>query len=129
MLDTKQSFVFIPLNNSSVIDVNERSYYSCDGNFCSFNCAKAFIKDNKHNSLYEHSEFLLSKLYFDMFGEKNVVINPAPHWRLLVDYGGNLTINQFRDNFSKTQYEYRGILRNQDIFKPIGTLFEEKINF
>jgi hypothetical protein len=64
-----------------------------------------------------------------MFGEKNVVINPAPHWRLLVDYGGNLTINQFRDNFSKTQYEYRGILRNQDIFKPIGTLFEEKINF
>jgi hypothetical protein len=129
MLDTKQSFVFIPLNNSSVIEVNERAFYSCDGNFCSFNCAKAFIKDNKHNSLYEHSEFLLSKLYFDMFGEKNVVINPAPHWRLLVDYGGNLTINQFRDNFSKTQYEYRGILRNQDIFKPIGTLFEEKINF
>ena len=129
ILDTKQSFVFIPLNNSSVINVNERAFYSCDGNFCSFNCAKAFIKDNKHNSLYEHSEFLLSKLYFDMFGEKNVVINPAPHWRLLVDYGGNLTINQFRDNFSKTQYEYRGILRNQDIFKPIGTLFEEKINF
>jgi hypothetical protein len=129
MLDTKQSFVFIPLNNSSVIDVNERSFYSCDGNFCSFNCAKAFIKDNKHNSLYEHSEFLLSKLYFDMFGEKNVVINPAPHWRLLVDYGGNLTINQFRDNFSKTQYDYRGILRHQDIFKPIGSLFEEKINF
>ena len=129
MLDTKQSFVFIPLNNSSVIDVNEKSYYQSDGSFCSFNCAKAFIKDNKHNPLYEHSEFLLSKLYFDMFGEKNVVINPAPHWRLLVDYGGNLTINQFRDNFSKTQYEFRGILRNQDIFKPIGTLFEEKINF
>jgi len=129
ILDTKQSFVFIPLNNSSVINVDEKSYYESDGSFCSFNCTKAFIKDNKHNPLYEHSEFLLAKLYFDMFGEKNVVINPAPHWRLLVDYGGNLTINQFRDNFSKTQYECRGILRNKDIFKPIGTLFEEKINF
>jgi hypothetical protein len=40
-----------------------------------------------------------------------------------------MKINKAWTNFSKTQYEYRGILRNQDIFKPIGTLFEEKINF
>ncbi len=101
MLDTQKSFVFIPLNNSSQINIDKKEFYSSDGIFCSFNCCKAFIKDNKHNVLYEHSEFLLSKLYFDMFGVKNIVINPAPHWRLLIEYGGNLTINQFRDNFNK----------------------------
>jgi hypothetical protein len=129
MLDTQKSFVFIPLNNSSQINIDKKDFYSSDGIFCSFNCCKAFIKDNKHNVLYEHSEFLLSKLYFDMFGVKNVVINPAPHWRLLIEYGGNLTINQFRDNFNKTKYDFHGIVKNQDIFKPVGSLFEEKINF
>ena len=129
MLDTQKSFVFIPLNNSSQINIDKKDFYSSDGIFCSFNCCKAFIKDYKQNVLYEHSEFLLSKLYFDMFGVKNVVINPAPHWRLLIEYGGNLTINQFRDNFNKTKYDFHGTVKNQDIFKPIGSLFEEKINF
>ena len=129
MLNTKQSFIFIPLNNTSKINIDKKAFYSTDGIYCSFNCCKAFIKDNKHNSLYEHSEFLLSKLYFDMIGAKNVVINPAPHWRLLTEYGGNLSINQFRDNFNKTKYDYHGIMRNQDIFKPVASLFEEKINF
>jgi hypothetical protein len=129
MLDTQKSFVFIPLNNSSQINIDKKEFYSSDGIFCSFNCCKAFIKDNKHNVLYEHSEFLLSKLYFDMFGVKNIVINPAPHWRLLIEYGGNLTINQFRDNFNKTKYDFHGTVKNQDIFKPVGSLFEEKINF
>lgn len=129
LLDTKQSFVFIPLNSVSTINIDKKEFFECYGSFCSFNCCKAFIKDNKHNSLFEHSEFLLSKLYFDMFGIKNVIINPAPHWTLLAEYGGTLTINHFRENFNKTKYDCHGILRNQDIFKPIGLLFEEKINF
>ena len=129
MLDTKQSFIFIPINNISTINIDKKEYYETDGIFCSFNCCIAFIKDNKHNVLYEHSESLLSKLYFDIIGVKDIVINPAPHWRLLIEYGGNLSINQFRDNFNKNKYQYHGIIRNQDIFKPIGSLFEEKINF
>ena len=116
-------------HNNSIINIDKKEYYETDGVFCSFNCCKAFIKDNKHNNLYEHSEFLLSKLYFDMIGSKNVVINPAPHWRLLKDYGGTLNINQFRDNFNKNKYDFHGILKDNDIFKPIGCLYEEKINF
>lgn len=130
VLDDKKAFVFIPIkNSSSQINIDKKEWYMSDGCFCSFNCCKAFIKDNKHNSMYEHSEFLLSKLYFDMFGTKNININPAPSWRMLVEYGGHLTINQFRDNFNKSKYEYHGILIDKEIFKPIGSLFEEKINF
>ena len=111
------------------INIFNKDYYSTDGIFCSFNCCKAFIKDNKHNKLYENSDMLLNKMYQDMYDVKTIVINPAPHWRLLNEYGGYLTIQQFRDNFNKTTYESHGVIRNTDIFKPIATLFEEKLNF
>jgi hypothetical protein len=116
-------------SSSCSININNRDYYSTDGIFCSFNCCKAFIKENKHNKLYENSDILLTKLYQDMYNVKNIVINPSPHWRLLIEYGGYLTIQQFRDNFNKTTYESHGVIRNTDIFKPIATLYEEKLNF
>ena len=117
-------------NPDTNIQLEKKEFYLTDGIFCSFNCCKAFIKDNKHNTLYNKSDTLLSKLYTDITRVKNsVIINPAPHWRLLSEYGGNMTINQFRENFNKADYEYHGIYRKQDLFKPIGMLFEEKINF
>ena len=112
--------------NKAQIEMKKEEYYQTDGIFCSFNCCKAYIKDNKHNNLYEQSDNLLIKLYRDMHGCKNdiIKINPAPHWRLLKTYGGYLTIEQFRENFNKSTYDFQGI-----IFKSIGMLFEEKINF
>ena len=61
--------------------------------------------------------------------DKNIIINPAPCWRLLEEYGGSMTINQFRENFNKLSYEYQGVISNDKIFKSIGKLYEEKINF
>ena len=112
------------------LDINEKEYYDTDGIFCSFNCCKAFIKENKHNILYENSENLLIKLYNDINNccEPNIIINCAPSWRLLREYGGPLSIHQFRDNFNKSIFTYDGIIK-KNIFKPIGTLFEEKIKF
>lgn len=128
----KSKFVFsqidIPTSTCS-ININNNDYYSTDGVFCSFNCCKAFIKENKHNKMYENSDTLLSKLYQDMYNVKSIVINPAPHWRLLSVYGGYLTIQQLRDKFNKTTYESHGVIRNTDIFKPIAMIFEEKLNF
>ena len=118
-----------PPSTTCSISINNKDYYSTDGIFCSFNCCKAFIKENKHNKLYENADILLTKLYEDMYNVKNIVINPSPNWRLLIEYGGYLTIQQFRDNFNKTTYESHGVIRNTDIFKPIATLYEEKLNF
>lgn len=128
----KNKFVFSQIdlpNPTCSININTNDYYSTDGVFCSFNCCKAFIRENKHNKLYENSDTLLNKLYQDMYGVKNIVINPAPHWRLLSVYGGHLSIQQMREKFNKTTYESHGVIRNTDIFKPIAMIFEEKLNF
>lgn len=118
--------------NKAEISILKEEYYNTDGVFCSFNCCKAFIKDNKHNNLYQHSDTLLVKMYNDMnptSDTKNIKINPAPHWRLLKEYGGHLSIKEYRDNFNKCTYDYYGTIKPQCIFKPMGMLFEEKINF
>jgi hypothetical protein len=122
-------------NTDNKYDIKKDEYYITDGVFCSFNCCKAFIKDNKHNSLYEYSEILLNKLFHYIMQLENTnidikkfIIIPAPHWRLLQQYGGHLSINKFRENFNKVNFNFHGIL-NKNIFKPIGHLYEEKINF
>lgn len=111
------------------ISVSEKNYYKTDGVFCSFNCCKAYIRDNKHNKLYSKSEFLLSKMYNDMMGTKMIIIDPAPHWRLLREYGGFMSIQEFRSSFNKAEYECHGMVEDFPVFKPSGMIFEEKIKF
>ena len=127
----KKSFTFTSIKENKIpnLNVENREVYICDAVLCSFNCCKAFIKENKHNRLYEQSDMLLTKLYAEITNIKDVTINPAPSWRLLEEYGGDLTINQFRENFNKITYEYHGIIKNMMVFKSIGSLYEEKINF
>jgi len=64
------------------------------GCFCSFNCALSYLingsidkKDEKISLLY----LLYRKIY-----NNNDTFEPAPKKELLIDYGGNLTIEQFR---------------------------------
>ena len=71
---------------------------------------------------------LLTKMYNEITDTKNTILSSAPHWRNLEQYGGNLNIIQFRDSFNNIDYEYQGISKNI-VFKPIATLFEEKIKF
>lgn len=120
----KTSFYTLPQN----VTISADSYYETDGIFCSFNCLRAYIKHNKHNKLYDRSEFLMNKLYRECTGNGNFVINEAPHWRTLEEYGGNKTINEFRDGFNKLNNEQHGIIRKIN-FRPIGHLYEEKFNF
>jgi len=120
------------------ITIENKAYYSSDGIFCSFNCCKAFIKDNKHNQIYNFSENLLVKLYFDMNMPKDknlkeeynsILIESAPHWRLLKEYGGYLTIDKFREKFNKVVYKCHGVIDPEPIFKPTAFVFEETIKF
>ena len=120
--------------NKSHIAMHKDEYFVTDGLFCSFNCCKAFIKDNKHNNMYEQSDSLLIKLYKDMNVDSNelskiIKINPAPSWRMLKEYGGQLTIEEFREKFNKCTYDFYGTVNIQSLFKPMGMLYEEKINF
>lgn len=112
------------INKDFNLKIEKNEYYSSDGFFCSFNCCLAFILDNKHNPLYENSEYLLSQIYLSLFENGNIV--PAPNWRLLQKYGGSLTIEEFRRDFNK--YEYQDT-DNHITFKSIGFLYEQNLKF
>lgn len=108
---------------------NDKSYYETDGIFCSFNCCQAWINDNKHKSEYDNSTYLLRKMYKDMTGNIIDNIKPSPNWRLLTDYGGNLTIDEFRNNFTKFDYIFHGTIMSNVLYNPCNYIYESKLKF
>lgn len=111
------------------ISIKIGEYYETDGIFCSFNCCQAFIDEHKHLRKYDQSAVLIMKMYNKMMGTKAVIIMPAPHWRLLITYGGTMTIDKFRDSFNKIEYELHGTTKRLPKFLSIGLLFEENLKF
>ena len=66
-------------NNNSIksnICLQIGEYYETDGVFCSFNCCKSWINDNKHNRLYDSSNMLLMKMYNQIMDTKNSNYTP-----------------------------------------------------
>jgi hypothetical protein len=112
----QQNFSMIP-DNLEVTDA-----------FCSFNCCLAWIRDNKHNRRYDQSEMLLHKIYKTIMTENSVNeedfirLTPAPDWRTLVEYGGSLSIDEFRKNTIKTKFTYNGTILDT------GYLYSKRIN-
>lgn len=125
----------ITANKRQNIDTNDNlrisqgEYYQTDGVFCSFNCCKAWIQDNKHDIIYNMSSTLLVKMYNKIMNTTLEVITPAPHWRTLEQYGGHLNILKFRESFNKIEYEQQGLTKNIPKFLSIGILFEENYKF
>ena len=126
---SEDAYPYHTIESPQDISVNIKEYYETDGIFCSFNCCKAFINDNKHKKMYNQSLTLLMRMYNEMFGVTIHVIDSAPHWRVLKEYGGNLSIIEFRNSFSKADYEEHGIIINTPSYRSIGFLYEEKIKF
>lgn len=108
----------------------ENNNYIVDGIYCSFNCVLAKINSSS-NYLYEDSHRLLCNLYKDTFNEKlNKDFKQAPDWRLLKEYGGTKTIEEFRDNFNRIEYkDLNNFLLEIPKQKPIGWVFEEVVTF
>lgn len=123
------------INNNTILDdetlswSNDKSYYETDCIFCSFNCCQAWIDDNKHTSKYNESSYLLRKMYKDMTGNITDNIKPAPSWRLLTNYGGNLTIEDFRNNFTKFDYIFHGTVLSNVLYNPYNYIYESKFKF
>lgn len=120
---SEQRFYEINNRNDKRITTEQKGYYETDGIFCSFNCCLSYIEEEKHNSMYRFSKMLLYQLYRDANNIDIKEIIPAPHWRLLRDFGGNLSIQEFRDGFNKIEYINHGMVS----FVSSGRLFEDKI--
>lgn len=105
-----------------------RDYYVTDGIFCSFNCCLAFIQQNNNNPLYRYSENLLSHIYLKTFGKNSQPITPAPSWRILKEYGGPVSVGDYRKNFYKIEYkDIYNIMYPPSKFKMVGFLYEKHV--
>ena len=105
------------------IKIERRNFYDTYGFFCSFNCCMAFIEDNKHNAMFVNSKFLLSKIYVEYNDNIEIgTIQPAPNWQLLSEYGGTLSIEEFRNSFNNIEYKDCGVYIPE---RKIGVLFEK----
>jgi hypothetical protein len=80
------------------------STFYCTGNFCSWNCAKAFNIDINDSSTWKR-ESLLNLMYFKTYGEFKDIIS-APSWLMLEDFGGLLNITDFRKLFEYNNKDY-----------------------
>lgn len=72
--------------------IKEEIYF--DDVFCSYECCLAWIDDNSHNPKYKNSKQILFNIFDVPLNRK------ANHWKTLENFGGFLTIEQFR-NFDK----------------------------
>ena len=103
--------------------------YIVDGIFCSFNCILAFI-DSTSDFIYNDSYRLLNGIYYDLFDLTLDSVVKAPSWKLLKDYGGNKSIEEFRDNFNRIEYiDINNFITELPTQLPIGWLHQEKISF
>ena len=78
--------------------------FFCKGHFCSWNCKKAFNLD-LNDTLTWKRDSLINLMYYKTYGQY-IEIVPAPHWMCLEEYGGNLSIEKFRENSIANVKEY-----------------------
>ena len=93
--------------NTPCLELPEDYYndtFFCIGNFCSYNCAKAYNIDINDNNIWKR-ESLINLMYYMTYNRfKN--IEPSPSWLILKEFGGFMSINDFRKNFETNNSEY-----------------------
>ena len=73
--------------------------YKVTGNFCSPNCVKSYASNSK---LHASKIYLVGHMYRTLFGA-NYTIKPAPPIQCLKEYGGFMTIEQYRASFENNK--------------------------
>jgi hypothetical protein len=112
--------VYKPLNEQYKSNINDAVYnindsvnatqceVEMEGNFCSGECCLAYIRDNAHNPRYARAENLL----FSLLGK---AVREAGSWRLLKEYGGTETIEEFRENNTRI-FSLEGVVTTPSYF-------------
>ncbi len=81
-----------------------KEIYETEGYFCSFPCCKAYIISRKSETKYKESLSLLTMMFMSFY-DKIEYIPPAHTWKILKDYGGHLTIQEYRSSIGRLEYE------------------------
>lgn len=82
----------------------EKDTYETEGYFCGFPCCKAYIINQRAEIKYKESLALLSMMFMSFYGKLDY-IPIAPTWKVLKDYGGHLTIQEYKSAIGRLEYE------------------------
>lgn len=118
-----------PSTLPSKVSLKGTGCYITDGMTCSFNCARALIENNNHDSRYDRSMTLLWQMYYDFFKCLPQNIAAAPHWKQLSVYGGHLDIGTFRRELSTVSYSDMGEILSNICYAPKAHAFEKQYRF
>ena len=71
------------------------------GSFCSFECAAKYITETYHNREMWEKYVLLNHYYNELHDTQNKRVKTAPDRRLLLKFGGTMTIEEYRSESSQ----------------------------
>ncbi len=118
------------------LPASTNDFFETEGIFCSFPCCKAFILDQHGSAKYKESITLLSLLFsilhgiqsvFSVSGNPEIDFPAAPSWKLLREYGGHLTIEEYRATFGKLEYFVTVNVRRPYMYSSSQYIAEKKI--
>jgi len=78
--------------------------FHCIGQFCSYNCAKSYSIDLNDENVFKRNSLLQYK--YKLTYKEDIEIKPAPSWKVLKEFGGILSIEEFRKNFNCNTLNY-----------------------
>lgn len=111
----------------SVPDTGDTDFFETIGIFCSFPCCKAYILEQKNLGKYSESLTLLTLLFKKIFAGVEPDFPIAPSWKLLKEYGGHLTIQEFRQTFGIFEYVNTVNFRRHYMYNTSEYIEEKKI--
>ena len=111
---------------STITDVEKSAeFFITDGLFCSYPCVLSYIHSKRMNTRYKRSTGLLSLMYSKTHGGL-AIIPRAPEISILENYGGHLTIDEYRSGFGRFVYE-KMPNRRYPVLVPSGEMYHEKV--
>lgn len=100
---------------------NENNIFYTIGNFCSLECASRYAKENYNNNNF-YEIYSLLNLYNLLLNKDNKNIN-IPKSRLSIDiFGGDLTIDEYREKFQNYNIIHEPIVKEIKCIDTITNL-------
>ena len=115
----KEKFRAMNINSDSL------EYFETEGYYCSFPCVKNMILEKK-DVKYKNSLTLLHLLYYKLFGVMTSIPR-SPSYKLLNEYGGHMSIDEFRGSFGALELTQLPNLRRPFMFSTSSYFLEKKI--
>ena len=81
--------------------------FNCSGNFCSWECMMAYNIDINDENIAKRTS-LIYMMYKKTYNSYRI-IKQAPSWKTLIDFGGPLLIEEFRENLITNSLDYNYI--------------------